>query len=329
MASRARTTIAVAGLWVALLATFEAHAEPTAQEKETARALMDRGDDSFEKKSYTAALEAYAGAHAIMRVPTTALEVAKAHEALGNLVEARDALLEAIRFPKSPNEPKAYTEARAEAEKHATALGDRIPSIVIQLQGLPQGTQPRITVDRVSLPPAAALLPIKVNPGRHVVVVSSDATHDARKDVDVVEHQNVTVPIALSARPASERPAPVEPSTTTSSGSPLRTVGLITGGVGLAGLAVGTIFGLQASKKQDDASCPGNVCKDEASAGTLRSANDAATISTIGFVAGGVLAAGGITLWLLGSGRSSKTASVRVSPVGAWSSVGIAAAGTF
>lgn len=307
---------------------LRAGAEPTPQEKETARALMDRGDESFERKRYAAALEAYAGAHAIMRVPTTALEVAKAHEALGNLVEARDALLEAMRFPKSPGEPAAYTSARAEAEQRATALGDRIPSIVVALEGLPHGSEPRVTIDRVALPPAAALLPIKVNPGRHQVLVSSDATYDATKDVVLGERQNITVTIALKVRPVSERPTAAAPS---SSGSPLRTAGWITGGVGVAGLVVGTVFGLQASSKQDDANCPGNVCKDEASATTLRSANDAATISTIAFVAGGVLTVGGVTLWLLGSSSSTRTASVRLSPLVPTSSspAGLAATGTF
>lgn len=307
---------------------LRAGAEPTPQEKETARALMDRGDESFERKRYAAALEAYAGAHAIMRVPTTALEVAKAHEALGNLVEARDALLEAMRFPKSPGEPAAYTSARAEAEQRATALGDRIPSIVVALEGLPHGSEPRVTIDRVALPPAAALLPIKVNPGRHQVLVSSDATYDATKDVVLGERQNITVTIALKVRPVSERPTAAAPS---SSGSPLRTAGWITGGVGVAGLVVGTVFGLQASSKQDDANCPGNVCKDETSATTLRSANDAATISTIAFVAGGVLTVGGVTLWLLGSSSSTRTASVRLSPLVPTSSspAGLAATGTF
>ena len=331
MASRARYQAAAATLLLALALPLRAGAEPTAQEKETARALMDQGDESFEQKSYAAALKAYAGAHAIMRVPTTAIEVAKAHEALGNLVEARDALLEAIRFPKSSDEPAAYTGARAEAEKRASALGDRIPSIVVKLDGLPQGVEPRVTVDRVALPAAAALLPIKVNPGRHKVLVSSDATYDASQDVDVAERQNVVVPIALKPRPISERPVSSAPGSSRSSSSPLRTAALISGGAGLVGLAVGGFFGLQAKSKQDDADCPGNVCKDEASASTLRSANDAATLSTIAFVAGGALVAGGITLWLVGSSSSPKTASVRLSPMmpASAASGGIAAFGTF
>jgi len=302
---------------------LHAGAEPSPQEKETARALMDQGDERFEEKGYAAALQAYVGAHAIMRVPTTALEVAKAHEALGNLVEARDALLEAVRYPKSAGEPAAYTTARVDAERHATLLGERIPSVVVKVDGLPQGHDLHVAVDGVALPPAAALLPIRVNPGRHRLVASSDVTHDASKDVELAERQNITVALSLKPRPASEIAATTSPG---SSGSTLRTAGMIGAGVGFAGLVVGTMFGLQASSKQDAADCPNNVCRDDAAASTLRSANDAATISTVGFIAGGVLTAAGATLWLLGSSRSSKTATVRVTPAGP---AGLLAVGTF
>jgi hypothetical protein len=71
-------------------------------------------------------------------------------------------------------------------------------------------------------------------------------------------------------------------------------------GVGVAGLAVGTIFGLKASSKNDDAASHGssnNVC--DADGIRLDSdGRDAATVSTIAFIAGGVLAAGGLVVVL-------------------------------
>src|SRR5262249_44553309 len=51
---------------------------PSAADRETARKLLDDGDAAFEKKDYDGALKAYAAAHAIMHVPTTGIEVAKA-----------------------------------------------------------------------------------------------------------------------------------------------------------------------------------------------------------------------------------------------------------
>ncbi len=291
---------------VALALPRTADAEPTAQEKETARALMDQGDERFEQQNYAGALEAYLGAHAIMRVPTTALEVAKVQEKLGRLVEARDALLEAIRYPKTPNEPLVYATARTSAEQQAVALGERIPSIVVRIKGQPKDALMKVTVDGVVVPPAAASLPFRVNPGRHHVVVSSEDTTTGDGNVDVAERESKVVDVTVVARP---RPAKKDAAPETRS-SPFRTVGLVTAGAGVAGLVVGTAFGISASSKQDDADCPGNVCRDDASAEMLRSANDAATASNIAFLVGGVLTVAGVTMWLLAPKGAPQTAIV-------------------
>jgi hypothetical protein len=101
--------------------------------------------------------------------------------------------------------------------------------------------------------------------------------------------------------------APAEASTPTSSGSSTRTLGVIVGCAGVAGLGLGTAFAVQAMGKKSDADSAGcnsnSVCPNGAAADTLRSAKNAADLATVGFIAGGLLAAGGITLWAVG-GRS-------------------------
>jgi hypothetical protein len=74
-------------------------------------------------------------------------------------------------------------------------------------------------------------------------------------------------------------------------------------GVGVVGLAVGTIFGLKASGSKSDANCdPQNFCD----AKPLADARSAATVSTIGFVAGGAFAAGGILMLVLAPKAQNK-----------------------
>jgi len=96
--------------------------------------------------------------------------------------------------------------------------------------------------------------------------------------------------------------------------SPLRTVGLAAGGVGIAGIVVGAIFGVVAISDKSSADCVASFCK----AGPLSSANSAATISTITFIAGGVLLAGGAGLYLFGpkegASPSPATATLRLAP---------------
>lgn len=313
--------LAVVAIATALLGVASAaHAEPTAQEKETARALMDQGDESFARGDLETARKAYSGAHAIMHVPTTAIEVAKVEEKLGHLARARDALMEAVRYPRSDAEPKVFTAARASAQTRAAALAERIPSVRIAVEGAPatsSSTTPaiplRILLDGVAIPPDAADLPLKVDPGSHVVDVQGDAIDATRASFVVAERE--TKRVVVTVHPRTTRATDSAPRA-----RPLRTVGIVTAGVGAAGIVAGAVFGIVAMTKQDDAGCTDNVCRDDAAADTLRAANTWATLSNVAFIAGGVLAASGVTMWLLSGPSSherSSTTALELVPFGA------------
>jgi len=123
-------------------------------------------------------------------------------------------------------------------------------------------------------------------------------------------------PLPKDAAPVAGPPAPEPPAPEAPRGSsPLRVVALVTGGVGVVGLGVGTAFGFVAMSKQSSAGCPKNVCPNEGAAQTIRDAEGAGTISTVGFIAGGVLAATGVVLWLVApNGARTSAASLRVAP---------------
>jgi hypothetical protein len=116
---------------------------------------------------------------------------------------------------------------------------------------------------------------------------------------------------ATSAAPpaASAALAPIAPARA-SHGSTQAAIGLVTGGVGVAGLIVGATFGLIAASDNKDAK---NNCRTDSSCNAQgfasnNSALHAATASTVAFVAGGVLTAAGLVLYLTapsGSPRSS------------------------
>jgi serine/threonine-protein kinase len=123
--------------------------------------------------------------------------------------------------------------------------------------------------------------------------------------------------------------APPEASTPPSSGHSASTLGVIIGCAGVAGLGLGTFFGLQAMSKKSDADSAGcnsdSVCPNGTAADTLRSAKSAADLATVSFIAGGLLAAGGITLWAVGGSRGAVQAapsvgdrSAAVTVRGAW-----------
>jgi hypothetical protein len=90
--------------------------------------------------------------------------------------------------------------------------------------------------------------------------------------------------------------------------------GIVIGGVGLAGVVAGSILGAVAISKNNDAQghCLGSVC-DASGYSSGNGATQAATASTIAFIAGGVLAATGILL-LVTSPSSSTSARIAVTP---------------
>lgn len=90
--------------------------------------------------------------------------------------------------------------------------------------------------------------------------------------------------------------------------SSLTYVGYGMAGVGTIGLAIGTIFGITAISKKNEANCDAtNACDP----GPLDAARSAATVATIGVVAGAALLAGGVALVMLAPSASSSHARAR------------------
>ena len=108
----------------------------------------------------------------------------------------------------------------------------------------------------------------------------------------------------------SERGAPAK------AASPLRIVGYATAGAGLLALGGGVMTGLFAKRDESKAKegCEGKICPSSGDA-KRDSAESWAATANILFIAGGVLAATGVTLIVLGGAESSKaTARLQVTP---------------
>lgn len=94
-----------------------------------------------------------------------------------------------------------------------------------------------------------------------------------------------------------------------------RIAAIAAGGVGVAGLAVGTAFGLIAMSRHDDATkvCPA-TCADQHGVDLWDSARSAGTISNVGFIVGAVGVASGAVLWLTASQPGGVATGVAVGP---------------
>jgi hypothetical protein len=225
----------------------------------------------------------------------------------------------------------AGDERIPDVERELARVDAQVPKLrIVAATALPPAAV--IRVDAMELGPAGLGVPLAVEPGRHVVQVAASgkapwsATVDARADGAT---HDVTIP-ALADGPLT---APLSPADAASaptgagageaiapvagSGSRTgRTVGLVVAGVGLAALASGAAFGVDALHRRDEAGCRGTVCPDDASAGALRTAQTSATWSTVLFAAGGALLGGGVAVWWLSLDKGGARRGLLVTPGG-------------
>jgi hypothetical protein len=183
-----------------------ASAAPSATAKETARSLMDEGDQLMAKGELTGALKRYAAAHQIMGVPTTGIEVARVQEKLGLLVEARATAIEVANSQVSAKEPEVFAEARAAAVTLASSLERRIATITIDVG--PADADTTTKLGDSDIPQAALGLPYKVNPGRHVLTITAPGYAAQEMDFEMAEGEERVLRMVL-AKDNSIPPGPV------------------------------------------------------------------------------------------------------------------------
>jgi hypothetical protein len=181
-----------------------------------------------------------------------------------------------------------------------------ISGLVIEVDGASQGTRPWV---------------LAVTPGR-LHKLSAIAPDGRRWQTDVAGSAGDVVHFDI----AYERSESAQTDTPRDVGrpSPIRTIGLVVGAVGLGALATGGVFGLLASLSRSDlanavnsdSQCTGTYPQsrcDPGAAERLQPIEDRAhtqsTVSTIAIIAGSVLFVGGGLMYLLAPSRiSAKTA---------------------
>ncbi len=310
----------------------------SAADRETARNRMEEGESRRERGDLRGALRMFEEADAIMRVPTTGLEVARTQVQLNLLLEAKETLARVKAIPAKAGEPAAFAQARKAADQLITDLGPRIPTLSVVLKNADPATPPRLTIDGESVPLNVAESGRKVNPGTHLIVVSA-GNIEKKDEAKLVEGQTKSVTIDLGGAPAASTGS--GSSGTSSSGSSSSSSGdtgekhgdrpsggggtskgLVYGGfaVGVIGIGVGAVTGLMSFSKVSDLheKCGGDMCPPQYKS-DVDGAKDLGTISTISFIVGGAGVAAGVVGLLVPFGGEEKAAAgtdakVRVRP---------------
>ena len=299
-------TSAIVALVVAALALGAPKAE--AQEATTtgtATVLFDEAVVLMDRGKFAEACPKFARSNELSPNGGTLFALAECYERSGRIASAWVTYKEAA--------IRAAAAKRGDAEKRAMESAERlapnVSKLVVHVSPAQAVDGLTVELDGRTVDRAEWGIATPIDPGTHKLRFSApgrvaavrDVVFDGRatqKTLAVPELERAPVAAAAVLRPAPPR------------GGTQRLLGLVVGGVGLAGVAVGTVFGLQASSKNDDASthCRGNLCDAEGIRLDAQGRDDA-TISTIAFIAGGALAVGGVVLFLTAPSGSEKSSS--------------------
>jgi hypothetical protein len=166
----------------------------------------------------------------------------------------------------------------------------------------------KIVRDDTSIGAALWNEPFPIDPGAHTIIATADGYKKWSRSIDIPTSSGETtvdVPVLEpepSAAPAKPKEEPkkltIEEATR---GDSQRTIGLAVGGIGVAGLVTGAIFGAFAFSKQSqaDSNCaPPDFTKcSQAGVDAGKAGETFGNVSTIAFIAGGALAVGGAVLY--------------------------------
>ncbi|HEY1957463.1 MAG TPA: PEGA domain-containing protein [Polyangiaceae bacterium] len=278
----------------AVLALGLALAAPSAfaqSNEDTVAKLKAAGDAKMHDLHFGEALEQYDAALKLGGSGAIQYNRARAFEGLGDYPRALDALEEFVRTsdPELRARVPQLAELIADIRAHVAVMSitTNAPHATVRVRHDLVGTTPIAVPVRLSI--GTALIEADAPGYRHYARTMTLRAGDGRLD------------IALE---------PIESETTGGRPSFLRPAGIAVGGVGLAGIALGAVFGgVAMSKRSDlDTLCPNQGC-DPIGAQARTDAWTFATLSTVGFIAGGTLLAAGAVMFLLAP-RAHRTLAV-------------------
>lgn len=294
------------------LADGVAAADATSAQKKQAMDYFTAGRKAAASKDFDKAITELRASLDVVNSPNVRLEFARAlrdHGVLG------DAWTEYGRVIDDASKESKYQQALDAASVERADVAGKLAFVKVTVAHAPGDATLKMGGRAV---PAGAGGPIVVSEGA-VDVVLDDAGGKELARQTVLATVGQTVPVDLDAQPppAAAPPAtnpetppeasqPREASAQSSPRAKLRPYAYVAGGVGVAGVAVFTIFGLVSHSDLSDlqSSCPNASCP-SSKAGEINDGRTFQTVGNVGAVVGIVGVAAGATLFVLSLGGNS------------------------
>jgi hypothetical protein len=258
----------------------------------TARGLMEAG--RIEK-----ACNKFAESYRLDPAAGTLLNLAVCHEKQGRIATAWGEFRQAIADARKANRPDREQLARAEVDQ----IEPDLPFLTLSVPREMRVAGLKIERNGIPLNDAAWDTELPIDPGTNEIVASAPGYERERKTIAIEKRQHLTV--ALEPLIAARVEAPPPPFWTGQ-----RRLGAVVTTVGVAGAAVGAVFGVLAlqKKSQSDAACPtfdGQLRCTTAGANAMSTAKTDAWVADVGIGAGAAAIVVGGVLFFTGGAATA------------------------
>ena len=270
-----------------------------ANEGALAEELFRQGQALMQEERFEEACPKLAESQRLEPSTGTLLNLAVCHEKQGKLASAWNEFQAAL--------ASARRDGREDrmrfAEEHIKAIEPNLSRLTITLpkESDVEGLEVQLDGTKVGRPALGVALP--VDPGTHEITVNAPGKKPWQSSIEIPDgpgQQSVSIPVL------SDAPAEAGAATTTADvqdserkgGKTQRYVAYGTAGLGLVGIGLGAGFGLSALGKFSSSNkngCDENNCNTEG-ANLRDAARTSGDISTVAFIAGGVLLGSAVVL---------------------------------
>ncbi len=309
-----------------------------AQDAAAAGALFDKGVADMQAGHFDAACPALEESQQLDPHAGTLFTAAECQAKWGKLATAVAHYQDYVGVvSRLPSDQQARHHARVlTATAQISKLKPSVPQLTLVLPAsAPAGTT--VSRDGVQLQGAALGLALPVDPGEHVIVTHAPGGEDTSVSVSLAAGQTKQLELSVKAAPAAAAVvplAPAEPAATTPSATPephsaSKTPAYIIGGVGVAGILVGSVAGILVFGKKSTVTskCADHTC-DQAGVDAANSGKTLGLVSDIGFGVGIAGLATSAILLLTQPKAESSAQTPRWQPLlagtpgGAWAGIG-------
>jgi hypothetical protein len=233
----------------------------------------------------------------------------------------QEKLLEARTVLATCATTKCPDEIRAVCEQRIAEINGILPALAFDVKDATgnDALNVKVSIDGVAAAAPLGGRAMAIDPGPHVFTFEVPGQAPVEKKLIVSEGERDRREKIVIGAPAPPAATAVGAASEPSSGGTQKALGFVAGGVGVVGVVLGAVFGAVASSTWSSAKSDcGAGCPSDAPAQQEKSsAQSAATVSTVGFIGGGLLVAAGLALYLTAPSETkgaTTTGGLRIAP---------------